>query len=176
MRRHGLAYLPEDRKQQGLLLNRSVRENVGLATLGRRSRFGVIRFRRDLVDVRTLTNRVRLKSSGLDAPVSSLSGGNQQKVMLARWLAASPDLLILDEPTRGIDVGGKSEIYALMRELTNAGHGVLMISSEIEEILAMSDRVLVMRNGRITAEYVGDDITEENISRAALLDAPGKQE
>ena len=176
MRRHGLAYLPEDRKQQGLLLNRSIRENVGLASLGRRSRLGILRSRHDVADVRQLTERVRLKSTGLDAPAASLSGGNQQKVMLARWLAASPDVLILDEPTRGIDVGGKSEIYTLMRELTDAGRGVLMISSEIEEIVAMSDRVLVMRSGRIAAEYAGDEITEENISRSALMDAPEDQE
>ena len=175
-RRAGIAYLPEDRKDQGLLMNRSIRENVGVASLGDRSFAGVIRPARDRASVKELTDMVRLKSSSLEALPSTLSGGNQQKVMLARWLAASPTVLILDEPTRGIDVGGKSEIYALMRQVTDSGRGILMISSELEEIVAMSDRVLVMRQGRIVAEYTGDEITEDNISRSALLDAPTNQE
>jgi ABC-type sugar transport system ATPase subunit len=170
-RRAGIGYLPEDRKDQGLLLDRSIQENVGLASLPSRSRLGVISRRRDREQVRDLTAQVRLKSAGIHQPASSLSGGNQQKVMLARWLAAAPKVLILDEPTRGIDVGGKSEIYRLMRGLADDGVSVLMISSEIEEILAMSDRVLVMRQGRIVAELVGDDITEDNVSRAAIVDA-----
>jgi ABC-type sugar transport system ATPase subunit len=167
----GIAYLPEDRKDQGLLLERSIQENVGLASLSGRSRLGVISPRRDREQVRELTAKVRLKSAGIHQPASSLSGGNQQKVMLARWLAAAPEVLILDEPTRGIDVGGKSEIYRLMRELADGGRSILMISSEIEEILAMSDRVLVMRQGRIVAEFTGDDINEDDISRAAIVDA-----
>ncbi|MBC6460259.1 sugar ABC transporter ATP-binding protein, partial [Actinomadura sp. HBU206391] len=170
-RRAGVAYLPEDRKDQGLLLDRSIQENVGLASLSLRSRLGVISRRRDRDQVRELTVKVRLKSAGVHQPASSLSGGNQQKVMLARWLAAAPKVLILDEPTRGIDVGGKSEIYRLMRELADGGRSILMISSEIEEILAMSDRVLVMRQGRIVAEFTGDDINEDDISRAAIVDA-----
>lgn len=170
--RAGIAYLPEDRKNQGLLMNRSIRENVGLASLKRRSFSGVIRPAIDRASVQELTDSVQLKSSSLDALPSTLSGGNQQKVMLARWLATSPTVLILDEPTRGIDVGGKSEIYTLMRQVTDSGRGILMISSELEEIVAMSDRVLVMRRGRIVAEYTGDEITENNISRSALLDGP----
>jgi len=122
--------------------------------------------------VTELAGSVRLKAGSLEATPSTLSGGNQQKVMLARWLATSPDVLILDEPTRGIDVGGKSEIYGLMRRLTDDGRGILMISSEIEEVVAMSDRVLVMHDGRIVAEFEGDEITEDNISRAAILVAP----
>ena len=174
-RRAGIAYLPEDRKDQGLLLNRSIRENVGLASLRLRSIGGVMRSTRDRVSVAELAKRVHLKAATLEAPPSTLSGGNQQKVMLARWLATSPTVLILDEPTRGIDVGGKSEIYALMRELTDSGRGILMISSEIEEVVAMSDRVLVMNQGRVVAEYAGDQITEDNISRSALLSAPRDQ-
>lgn len=174
-RRAGIAYLPEDRKDQGLLMNRSIRENVGLASLKRRSLAGVLRSKEDRISVAELAGRVHLKAASLEAPPSTLSGGNQQKVMLARWLATSPTVLILDEPTRGIDVGGKSEIYALMRELTDAGRGILMISSEIEEIVAMSDRVLVMNQGRVVAEYVGDEITEDNISRSALLSATTDQ-
>lgn len=174
-RRAGIAYLPEDRKDQGLLLNRSIRENVGLASLKRRSFAGVLRSKQDRVSVADLAGRVHLKAASLEAPPSTLSGGNQQKVMLARWLATSPTVLILDEPTRGIDVGGKSEIYALMRELTDSGRGILMISSEIEEVVAMSDRVLVMNQGRVVAEYAGDQITEESISRSALLSASTNQ-
>ncbi|KQU64130.1 sugar ABC transporter ATP-binding protein [Phycicoccus sp. Root101] len=174
-RRAGIAYLPEDRKDQGLLLNRSIRENVGLASLRLRSIAGVMRSRRDRASVADLAKRVHLKAASLEAPPSTLSGGNQQKVMLARWLATSPTVLILDEPTRGIDVGGKSEIYTLMRELTDSGRGILMISSEIEEVVAMSDRVLVMNQGRVVAEYSGHEITEDNISRSALLSAPTDQ-
>ncbi len=174
-RRAGIAYLPEDRKDQGLLLNRSIRENIGLASLQRRSVAGLLRPAQDRANVAQLGDTVHLKASSLRAPPSTLSGGNQQKVMLARWLAASPTVLILDEPTRGIDVGGKSEIYRLMRQLTDSGKGILMISSEIEEVVAMSDRVLVMNQGRIVAEFAGDEITEDNISRAALLTAPTDQ-
>ncbi len=175
-RRAGIAYLPEDRKDQGLLMNRSIRENVGLASLRARSVVGLLRPRQDRATVARLTKRVGLKASSIEAPPSTLSGGNQQKVMLARWLATSPTVLILDEPTRGIDVGGKSEIYALMRQLTDAGRGILMISSEVEEVVAMSDRVLVMSQGRIVAEYAGEDITEDNISRSALLGTPTTQD
>lgn len=175
-RRAGIAYLPEDRKDQGLFLNRSIRENVGAASLERRSFAGFLRFSKDRASVKKITDSVGLKSSSLDAPPTTLSGGNQQKVMLARWLAAGPAVLILDEPTRGIDVGGKSEIYAIMRQLTSSGRGILMISSEIEEVVAMSDRVYVMKNGQIVAEYSGDLVTEANISRSALLDGPKNTE
>ena len=173
--RAGIAYLPEDRKDQGLLLNRSIRENIGLASLKHRSVAGILRTKQDRSSVKALAGRVHLKAASLEAPPSTLSGGNQQKVMLARWLAASPTVLILDEPTRGIDVGGKSEIYALMREFTRSGRGILMISSEIEEIVAMSDRVLVMNQGQVVAEYSADAITEDNISRSALLSAPAPE-
>lgn len=174
-RRAGIAYLPEDRKDQGLLLTRSILENVGLASLNRRSVAGVLRSKQDRASVADLAKSVHLKAASLDAPPTTLSGGNQQKVMLARWLATAPTVLILDEPTRGIDVGGKSEIYALMRQLTDMGRGILMISSEIEEVVAMSDRVLVMNQGRVVAEYTGADITEDNVSRSALLGASRNQ-
>lgn len=169
-RRAGIAYLPKDRKTNGLLMNRSIRENVGLASLGSRSFAGILRGVKDRLSVKELTEKVLLKSASLEDAPSTLSGGNQQKVMLARWLAASPVVLILDEPTRGIDVVGKSEIYGLMRQLSDLGRGILMISSEIEEIIAMSDRVYVMRNGEVTAEFVGAEITEKNIARASILE------
>ena len=110
-----------------------------------------------------------LKSSSLEDLPTTLSGGNQQKVMLARWLSVSPTILILDEPTRGIDVVGKSEIYRLIRQLTDSGRGILIISSEIEEIISMSDRVYVMSEGKIVSELAGEEITENNIARASLL-------
>ncbi len=167
--RLGIGFVTEDRKDQGLLLDRSIQENVGLASLRKRSTFGVIRHRRDREEVLELARKVDLRYRRLSQPVKLLSGGNQQKVMLARWLAADCELLILDEPTRGVDVGGKSEIYRLMRLLAVQGVGILMISSEIEEIVAMSDRVLVMREGRLVAEFVGDEIDEDHILRAALV-------
>lgn len=171
-RRAGLAYLPEDRKDAGILLNRSIRENIGLASLGTRSRWGFVLPRHDQVDVELHAREVRLKAPDLDADASTLSGGNQQKVMLARWLAADPQVLILDEPTRGIDVGGKSEIYRLMRQLTASGRAVVMISSEIEEVIAMSDRVIVMRGRDVVAELEGEDITEQAVTRAAIIGGP----
>lgn len=168
-RRAGLAYLPEDRKDQGLLLNRSIRENIGLASLGSRSRWALLRADHDRKDVAHHARAVGLKAHDLNADAATLSGGNQQKVMLARWLAAGPSVLILDEPTRGIDVGSKSEIYRLMRKLTDDGRAVVMISSEIEEILSMSDRVVVMRGGDVVAHFAGDDITEAAVTRAAIV-------
>lgn len=169
--RRGLAYLPEDRKDQGLLLNRSIQENIGLASLSRRSKFGVLRRRWDNRDVKQYAESVRLKAANLKVHAGTLSGGNQQKVMLARWLSAQPSVLILDEPTRGIDVGSKSEIYQLIHELARSGRAVVMISSEIEEILSMSNRVIVMREGRVAAELRGGEITEEAVTTAAILDS-----
>ena len=168
-KRLGIAYLPKDRKTSGLLMNRSIRENVGLASLNLRSFAGVLHLIRDRTLVKEFTNKVLLKSSSLEDLPTTLSGGNQQKVMLARWLSVSPTILILDEPTRGVDVVGKSEIYRLIRELTDSGRGILMISSEIEEIISMSDRVYVMSEGKVVAELVAEEITESNIGRASLL-------
>jgi ribose transport system ATP-binding protein len=131
--------------------------------------FGVIRHREDRENVLELAGKVDLRYRNLSQHAIFLSGGNQQKAMLARWLAADCELLILDEPTRGVDVGGKSEIYALMRLVTAQGVGILMISSEIEEIVAMSDRVVVMREGRLVSQFAGDEIDEDHILRAALV-------
>lgn len=174
-RRQGLAYLPEDRKDQGLLLHRSIRENIGLASLKYRSRWGILRASFDRRDSERHARAVGLKASDLNADAATLSGGNQQKVMLARWLATEPTVLILDEPTRGIDVGSKSEIYKLMRQLTDSGRAVVMISSEIEEILAMSDRVLVMRERNVVAEFAEGDISEQAVTRAAIVTGRGSE-
>ena len=167
----GIAYLPEDRKDQGLLLNRSIRENVGLASLKMRSRLGVIRSGWDSRNSEHHAAAVNLRAPSLQAQAASLSGGNQQKVMIARWLAADPSVLILDEPTRGIDVGSKSEIYRLIHQLAESGRAILLISSEIEEILSLSNRVIVMRDRMIAAELVGSEITENTVTRAAILDS-----
>lgn len=168
-RRKGVAYLPEDRKDQGLLLNRSIHENIGLASLGRRSRWGILRRKWDESDVERHATAVGMKAPNLRAKAGTLSGGNQQKVMLARWLAAEPSVLILDEPTRGIDVGSKSEIYQLIHQVAESGRAVVLISSELEEILSMSNRVLVMRDRRIAAELATGEISEQAVTRAAIV-------
>lgn len=169
-RRAGISLVPEDRKTAGLLMNRSILENVGLGSLDKRSNLGLLAHRRDRTNVLQLVERVDLRYRNLSQLVGHLSGGNQQKVLLARSLAAGSRLLILDEPTRGVDVGGKSEIYELMRDLAAEGVGILMISSEIEEIVRMSDSVLVMREGRLVAQFEGTDIEEDRILHAALVD------
>lgn len=175
-RQAGIGLLPKNRKEHGLLLNRSVRENIGIASLERRSTFGVLRSQDDLKEVEDLATLVDLRYRGPTQVLRDLSGGNQQKVLLARWLAAKSKVLLLDEPTRGVDVGGKSEIYKLMRDLAGEGVSMLMISSEIEEVVAMSDRVLVMRQGRLVAEFQGPEINEQRILSAALVDSVAASE
>lgn len=172
-RKSGIGLLPENRKEQGLLLNRSVRENVGLASLRKRSWVGIIRRSFDVEQVRDVAGRVDLRYTGVAQLTGNLSGGNQQKVLLARWLAADVQVLLLDEPTHGVDVGGKSDIYDLIRESADAGMAVLMISSEVEEVVSMSDRVLVMREGELVATLAGNEITEERIMRSALVRSVG---
>lgn len=173
-RRLGIGLLPESRKDDGLLLNRSIRENVGLSSLGKRSTLGVVRRAVDLEDVDDLMRSLDVRASSNDQLVMNLSGGNQQKVLLARYLAAETRILILDEPTRGVDVGAKSEIYELMQGLSERGVAILMISSEVEEIVAMSDRVLVMREGRLAATLESGEIGEDEIMRAALMEVAVK--
>jgi rhamnose transport system ATP-binding protein len=145
----GIGYLPEDRKQHGVVPEMAVDENVSLANLNAVSRTGLIDRDRERTLAQQYVEQLRIKTSSVASDVESLSGGNQQKVALARWLAISPTVLILDEPTQGVDVGSKSEIHALMQELAERGLAVLMISSELPEILGMSDRVAVMRGGTI---------------------------
>ncbi|MEX0599020.1 MAG: ATP-binding cassette domain-containing protein, partial [Rhodothermales bacterium] len=166
----GIDLLPEDRRDQGLLLNRSLRENVGVGSLAKRTSFGVIRSQFDLEEVQKVAKQVDLRYFSLDQEAGTLSGGNQQKLLLARTLAAQPQVLIFDEPTRGVDVGAKREIWQLIRELADSGKAVLVISSEIEEVLALSDRILVMRAGRLAAEFSGVEATEELIARAAIVE------
>lgn len=164
----GLALVPEDRKRDGLVLNMSSRENAGLARTEATARWGLLTPGREASVVQPVLERLRLKARSLEDPVRNLSGGNQQKVVLAKWLATAPKVLLLDEPTRGIDVNAKSEIYALIRELAASGLGILVVSSDTAEILEISDRIAVMCEGRKTGEFSRSDATAEDLIRAAL--------
>ncbi|MCU1684704.1 MAG: rbsA [Amycolatopsis sp.] len=164
--RAGISMLSEDRKADGIIGNLSVRENIVLAALPRLSRFGLVsRAKQDKV-VDTFMKRLRIKASSPDQLVSELSGGNQQKVLLARWLCMQPKVLLLDEPTRGIDVGAKAEVQSLIDELASEGLGVLLISSEMDELIDGADRLIVLRDGAVVSELVGDEVTEGNVLSA----------
>lgn len=166
--RQGLAYVPEDRQKHGLLLPFSIAQNTTLARLRDFARAGWIRTQQERRTAAQSGARLRLRGvRDMDQAVSELSGGNQQKVSLAKWLLTEPQVLILDEPTRGIDVGAKAEIHRLMDELTRQGMAILMISSELPEILAMSDRILVMREGRITGRFQRGEASQERVMAAA---------
>jgi len=165
--RAGVALLPESRADEGLLMGRSVGENVALCELRRLARGGLISPRAERAMVRRSLRRFGVKGAA-GAEVASLSGGNQQKVLLAKWLAGRPRLLIADEPTRGIDVAAKRAIYDLIVDAVRDGLGVLLISSEVEEVIGLAHRVLVFRGGRVVAELAGDAIHEDPITRAAL--------
>jgi erythritol transport system ATP-binding protein len=145
----------------------SVRENIGLATLGRYTKRAVLRRSAERKDAQDKVRELAIKVPGLGAPVTALSGGNQQKVVLARAMLTEPTVLLLDEPTRGIDVGAKSQIASIMAELAAQGYGVLFISSELAEVIAMAHRIIVMAVGRITAEFTRQDVTEEKLVAAS---------
>jgi L-arabinose transport system ATP-binding protein len=166
----GIGFAPEDRKREGLILMRSVLENTSMAILPRLTRFGFVRTGLERTVVNRFVDKLEVRTPSLDQEVGKLSGGNQQKVVLSRWLAVRPKMLILDEPTRGIDVGAKAEIYDLIDELANEGLAILFISSELPEILGLSDRIYVMQNGRITGEIPGEHATEEAVLQLAMTD------
>lgn len=166
----GIGFAPEDRKREGLVLIRSVLENASLAILPQISRFHFVRRGLERTIATGFVQRLNVRTPSLEQEVGKLSGGNQQKVVLARWLAVKPKILILDEPTRGIDVGAKAEIYHLIDDLANQGLGIMLISSELSEILGLSDRIYVMQHGRITGELVGADATEESVLGLAMVD------
>jgi ABC-type sugar transport system ATPase subunit len=157
----GLGYLPEDRQRQGLVIELSVRENTTLPILKRLARLGFVDRAAERELARAQSERLRVKAPGLEAAVAGLSGGNQQKVVLAKWLAARCRVLLLDEPTRGVDVGAKAEIHALVDALAAEGNAVLLISSELAEIVRLSRRVLVLREGRLAGELEGAAVTQE---------------
>jgi rhamnose transport system ATP-binding protein len=163
----GMALVPEDRRQQGLVMDMGIDQNIALASLRRLSSFGLIRRSSERALAKTWAPRLQLKFGTLRNAVSTLSGGNQQKVVLGKWLAREPRLLIIDEPTRGIDVGTKAEVHRILDGLVADGMAVLMISSELPEVLGMADRVLVIREGRMTADLTRAEADEQTIMRAA---------
>jgi ribose transport system ATP-binding protein len=163
--RAGVVMLPEDRKVEGILPELSVRENIVLAARPRLSRMGLVSRAREDEVVRFFTERLRIKAASPDQPVSQLSGGNQQKVMLARWLCLHPKVLLLDEPTRGIDVGAKAEVQSLINELARDGLGVLLISSELEELIEGSDRIVALKDGAVVGELSGSQVSEAELMR-----------
>jgi ABC-type sugar transport system ATPase subunit len=166
--RHGIALLPENRKTEGLMMGRSIVENVSLPHLGEVSRGGVLAMRREQRETNALIERLDVRGVRAGSPVHELSGGNQQKVLFAKWLFRSPRLLIADEPTRGVDVGAKRAIYNLIHSLAADGMAVLLISSEMEEVLGLSHRLLVMRGGSIVERLEGDEMTEDAVMAAAF--------
>jgi len=168
--RHGIGFAPEDRKREGLVLIRSVLENTTLAVLRRLTRFRILRQSAERRIAERYVRELNIRTPSVDQEVGKLSGGNQQKVVLARWLAARPRVLILDEPTRGIDVGAKAEIYRLVDQLAGEGLGIMFISSELPEILNMSDRIYVMQHGHITGELPGASATEEQVLNLAMAE------
>ena len=164
---HGFGFVTEDRKEQGLFLNMAVWQNIIIAGLKQLTRLGFLRRKQSVQRSQNLVESLDIKTPSLNQQVRNLSGGNQQKVIIARWLSLQPKILILDEPTRGIDVGAKAEIHNLLRQMADDGVGILMISSELPEILGISDRGLVMREGRLVAEFDPKTHTQDDIMHAA---------
>ena len=159
----GLAYATEDRKAYGLVLDQTIRRNIPLANLGAIAERGVVDRHRESDVAEDYRRRIRIRSSSIEQAAVNLSGGNQQKVVLSKWLFAEPDILILDEPTRGIDVGAKFEIYTIIRDLAAAGKSLIVISSELPELLGITDRLYVMNRGRIVGEMPTPEATQEKI-------------
>ena len=164
----GIAMLPESRKEQGLVMTRSVRENTTLAALGALASGGIVDRRRERAATEREVRRLGVRAASVEAPVMSLSGGNQQKVLFGKWLLREPRVLIADEPTRGVDVGAKRQIHELLAQLAAGGMAILLISSEIEEVLGLSHRILVLRGGRVVAELAGEGATKEQVMQAAF--------
>ncbi len=164
---NGIGMLPEDRKSLGLIINQSLKVNVTLSSLHKYSRAGIISKKRELAMVRKLVDDLHIKASSLEQRVRYLSGGNQQKLIIAKWLAANPRIIIMDEPTRGIDIGSKQAIYRIMRTLADQGTCIVFISSEIPEITEVCDRILVMQDGRVKQEY-GSGVSQEEVMHKVL--------
>jgi ribose transport system ATP-binding protein len=160
---YGISYLPEDRKQNGILLEMPVRFNMSIASLNKFARYGFVNRVMEIAAVQKYVDAIRIKTPDLEQKAKNLSGGNQQKVILGKWLACESDIIIFDEPTRGIDVGAKQEIYLLMNQLVQEGKSIIIVSSELPEIIGMCDRVLVMCEGKITAELQKQELSQELI-------------
>jgi len=164
----GVGLVPEDRKAFGLVLGASVEDNLGYATLMSSARYGLVDRRGQAKRASAVAERLAVRMRGLGQQVGALSGGNQQKVVLGRWISAGSRVLILDEPTRGVDVGAKVEIYQLMNEITAAGGAVVMVSSELPEVLGMSDRILVMSDGRVAGVLAAADADQHTVMSLAV--------
>lgn len=164
---NGIVYVPEDRGKQGAIIGLPIFQNITLPSLGKTSRNGFLKLAEEFKMAREYSQRLDLRAASLDQDVGNLSGGNQQKVVIAKWLATQPQVIILDEPTKGIDIGSKAAVHEFMAELAANGLSVIMVSSEIPEVIGMSDRVIVMRDGRIAAELVKDEMTPETLVRHA---------
>ena len=172
----GLAYVTEDRKGNGLILTNPISVNTTLANLKGVTKRGVINYDKELMVAEEYKNKLRTKAASVTQDVITLSGGNMQKVLLAKWMYANPDILILDEPTRGIDVGAKYEIYCIINELVAEGKSVIMISSELPEILGMCDRIYVMNEGSLVGEFSQADASQERImARILSVDNAAKE-
>lgn len=171
---YGIALIPEDRKKQGVLLDISIKENISMAILNRISKATVVNKKEEHRIAEEYEKSIMIKTPTLDQKVKKLSGGNQQKVIIAKWLASHPDLIIFDEPTRGIDVGAKFEIYTLVNSLVESGKTILMISSEMEEIMGMSDRIIVLSEGKMTGMLNRDEFNQETIMSFASI-SKGKE-
>jgi rhamnose transport system ATP-binding protein len=165
--KHGMAYLPEDRQHQGVILPMNITNNITLPILDQFVKMGLVDTGKEARVAKKNADMLDVRASGLWKKVMQLSGGNQQKVVLAKWLATNPQVLILDEPTRGIDVGAKASVHRFMSELVSQGIGIMMISSELPEILGMSDRIIVMHEGRITGEFTREEASQDKILSAA---------
>jgi rhamnose transport system ATP-binding protein len=164
----GLAFVPEDRAVAGIFRTLSVEQNISAAIPGRIAPRGIIHQALEKQLARNSVKKLRIRLASLNQPIGELSGGNQQKAILARWLLSDPSILILDEPTRGIDIGVKAEFYDMIGELAAQGKAILLISSELPELLALCDRVLVMAEGRLTAEIPRAEATQEKVMSAAV--------
>jgi ABC-type sugar transport system ATPase subunit len=170
--RGGIGLVPEDRRDEGLMMQMSVRENATLAVLPQVSRAGFVAGAAERRVLDPVIARLALRCASLDAPVSNLSGGNQQKALVARWLLVNPDILFLDDPTRGIDIGAKQDIYRIIDELARDGKAILLVSSELPELLRLSDRIIVLHEGRIAARFDAAEATQEMIMSAATASMP----
>ena len=166
-REHGVVYVPEERKRQGFVLEHSLRDGISIGFLSQAAGFGTINGTVEKNRVAAAISRFLIYASGLNQPMGTLSGGNQQKALLARWLEGEPQLIILDEPTRGVDVGAKAQIHGLIHELAERGKGVLLISSDLPELLTISDRIIVLREGRVKTELAARNATQEEVLLAA---------
>jgi len=165
----GIGLVPEDRKLQGLLMCRDIKENISIASLERLNRLGILNIRQENQTVQNLVGRLRVACYGSEQIMNTLSGGNQQKVSVAKWLARHARILLFDEPTRGIDVGAKEEVYTLLNELAAEGVAILVVSSELKELFALASTILVMRKGQLVGEFSGESLREDLVSKAMLL-------